>query len=172
MPGDALLRALWFWNMARAILVTILLTPAAVVIFGSRWNMRLVEWVEARVQGAAQLGAARLGHLGERVHAAWIGTKDAIGQAVARQRWFWVAFALVFLFGLFLRLWRLDYGKMLPYLAHADEQTQYNPAINIIRTGDLNPHFFRYPRPGGCSARSALCRICSRSKPPGMREGW
>ncbi|MFN2286438.1 MAG: glycosyl transferase family 39, partial [Anaerolineae bacterium] len=46
---------------------------------------------------------------------------------------------------LFLRLWRLDFGMELPYLAHTDEPTQYNPAINILKTGDLNPHFFNYP---------------------------
>ncbi len=46
---------------------------------------------------------------------------------------------------LFLRLWRLDFGMELPYLAHTDEPTQYNPAINIVTTGDLNPHFFNYP---------------------------
>ncbi len=33
----------------------------------------------------------------------------------------------------------------LPYLAHTDEPTQYNPAINIITKGDFNPHFFNYP---------------------------
>ncbi|MFN2111211.1 MAG: phospholipid carrier-dependent glycosyltransferase, partial [Anaerolineae bacterium] len=46
---------------------------------------------------------------------------------------------------LFLRLWRLDFGMELPYLAHTDEPTQYNPAIDILKTGDLNPHFFNYP---------------------------
>jgi hypothetical protein len=49
------------------------------------------------------------------------------------------------LFGLLLRLWRLDFGLELPYLAHADEPTQYNPAVNIVKTRDLNPHFFNYP---------------------------
>jgi 4-amino-4-deoxy-L-arabinose transferase-like glycosyltransferase len=64
----------------------------------------------------------------------------------ARAGWkVWTALALVLLFGLFIRLWRLDFGQELPYLAHTDEPTQYNPAIQIIRTGDLNPHFFNYP---------------------------
>jgi hypothetical protein len=53
--------------------------------------------------------------------------------------------ALVVLSALFLRLWRLDFGQELPYLAHTDEPTQYNPAIRMIKTGDLNPHFFNYP---------------------------
>jgi hypothetical protein len=57
----------------------------------------------------------------------------------------WTALALVIAFALFLRLWRLDFGQELPYLAHTDEPTQYNPAIQILRTGDLNPHFFNYP---------------------------
>lgn len=56
-----------------------------------------------------------------------------------------ILLVLILLFGLFVRLWRLDYGMELPYLAHTDEPTQYNPAINIIKTGDLNPHFFNYP---------------------------
>jgi hypothetical protein len=64
----------------------------------------------------------------------------------ARAGWkVWTALALVLLSGLFVRLWRLDFGQELPYLAHTDEPTQYNPAIQIIRTGDLNPHFFNYP---------------------------
>mgnify|MGYP000694252291 CR=1 FL=1 len=54
-------------------------------------------------------------------------------------------FILMLALALFLRLWRLDFGMELPYLAHTDEPTQYNPAINILRTGDLNPHFFNYP---------------------------
>jgi hypothetical protein len=53
--------------------------------------------------------------------------------------------AVVMLFGLVLRLHNLDFGMELPYLAHTDEPTQYNPAVHIIKTGDLNPHFFRYP---------------------------
>jgi 4-amino-4-deoxy-L-arabinose transferase-like glycosyltransferase len=52
---------------------------------------------------------------------------------------------LILALALFLRLWRLDYGMELPYLAHTDEPTQYNPAINILKTGDLNPRFFNYP---------------------------
>ncbi len=57
----------------------------------------------------------------------------------------WIALATIVSFGLFLRLWRLDFGQELPYLAHTDEPTQYNPAIQIIQRGDLNPHFFNYP---------------------------
>jgi len=60
-------------------------------------------------------------------------------------KWRPIPFILIVLLALFLRLWRLDYGQELPYLAHTDEPTQYNPAINMIKTGDLNPHFFNYP---------------------------
>ncbi|MBN1639780.1 MAG: glycosyltransferase family 39 protein [Anaerolineae bacterium] len=56
-----------------------------------------------------------------------------------------VSLGLILCLGLFLRLWRLDYGQELPYLAHTDEPTQYNPALRIIKSGDLNPHFFNYP---------------------------
>lgn len=56
-----------------------------------------------------------------------------------------VLFVVILSLALFLRLWRLDFGLELPYLAHTDEPTQYNPAINILKTGDLNPHFFNYP---------------------------
>jgi dolichyl-phosphate-mannose-protein mannosyltransferase len=60
--------------------------------------------------------------------------------------WLQVALLGILLFlGLLLRLWRLDFGRELPYLAHTDEPTQYNPAIRMIKTGDLNPHFFNYP---------------------------
>ena len=56
-----------------------------------------------------------------------------------------IALALIILFGGFLRLYKLDFGVELPYVAHTDEPTQYNPAIRILTTGDLNPHFFNYP---------------------------
>ncbi len=56
-----------------------------------------------------------------------------------------IAFVLILALGLALRLWRLDFGQELPYLAHTDEPTQYDPAVRIIQTGDLNPHFFNYP---------------------------
>lgn len=52
---------------------------------------------------------------------------------------------LILLVGLSLRVVRLDFGDALPYLAHPDEPTQYDAAMRILRTGDLNPHFFAYP---------------------------
>jgi hypothetical protein len=56
-----------------------------------------------------------------------------------------IALALIVLLGGFLRLYKLDFGLELPYVAHTDEPTQFNPAIRILTTGDLNPHFFNYP---------------------------
>jgi hypothetical protein len=56
-----------------------------------------------------------------------------------------IALVLVLLLGAFLRLLKLDFGMELPYVAHTDEPTQFNPAIRILTTGDLNPHFFNYP---------------------------
>ncbi|MGC9395989.1 MAG: ArnT family glycosyltransferase [Anaerolineae bacterium] len=64
---------------------------------------------------------------------------------ISDKRLTWVLLVATLAMALFLRLWRLDFGMELPYLAHTDEPTQYNPAINILRTGDLNPHFFNYP---------------------------
>ena len=64
---------------------------------------------------------------------------------VTHKRKYLLALLLILALGLFLRLWRLDYGQELPYLAHTDEPTQYNPAIRIIKESDWNPHFFNYP---------------------------
>ena len=51
--------------------------------------------------------------------------------------------ALILLMSLILRLWAVNFG--LPYLYHPDEPTVVLRAVNIIQTGDLNPHFFNYP---------------------------
>lgn len=42
-----------------------------------------------------------------------------------------------------LRFWAIDRGA--PYLYHPDEHLVLHPALNIVRTGDLNPHWFQYP---------------------------
>ena len=42
-----------------------------------------------------------------------------------------------------LRLWGIDFG--LPFLHHPDEPNSVGIALNIFRSGDLNPHFFNYP---------------------------
>lgn len=41
-----------------------------------------------------------------------------------------------------LRLWGITYG--LPYLYHPDEPLGVQTALNIVKTGDLNPHFYGY----------------------------
>ena len=64
---------------------------------------------------------------------------------ISNKRLTWVLLVATLVLALFLRVWRLDFGMELPYLAHTDEPTQYNPAITILKTGDLNPHFFNYP---------------------------
>lgn len=42
-----------------------------------------------------------------------------------------------------LRLWGINFG--LPYLYHPDEPGYVTIAQNMLKTGDLNPHFFNYP---------------------------
>lgn len=47
------------------------------------------------------------------------------------------------LLALLLRLPGLDWG--LPYVYHPDEPTHVNIVLEILKTGDLNPHWFKYP---------------------------
>lgn len=42
-----------------------------------------------------------------------------------------------------LRLYGIDFG--LPYLYHPDEPNKVATAQNILKTGDLNPHYFKKP---------------------------
>jgi 4-amino-4-deoxy-L-arabinose transferase-like glycosyltransferase len=51
--------------------------------------------------------------------------------------------AAVVALALVLRLWAIDWGA--PYLYHPDEHLVLHPALNIVRSGDLNPHWFQYP---------------------------
>jgi 4-amino-4-deoxy-L-arabinose transferase-like glycosyltransferase len=51
--------------------------------------------------------------------------------------------AAILLIALALRAWALDFG--LPYLYHPDEPNKIESAQNIVKTGDLNPHYFRKP---------------------------
>lgn len=53
--------------------------------------------------------------------------------------------ALVVLLAIALttRVIGLDWG--LPYLYHPDEPTHVGIVLNILKTGDLNPHWFKYP---------------------------
>lgn len=56
--------------------------------------------------------------------------------------WPWVLVGILAL-ALVLRAWGVNFG--LPYLYHPDEPGYVAIAQNIIKTGDLNPHFFNYP---------------------------
>ncbi len=51
--------------------------------------------------------------------------------------------AAILVIALGLRAWALDFG--LPYLYHPDEPNKIEIAQNIVKTGDLNPHYFRKP---------------------------
>jgi 4-amino-4-deoxy-L-arabinose transferase-like glycosyltransferase len=42
-----------------------------------------------------------------------------------------------------LRLWGIDYD--LPYIYHADEPVPVDISLRMLKTGDLNPHFFHWP---------------------------
>ncbi|MCI0478775.1 MAG: glycosyltransferase family 39 protein, partial [Anaerolineales bacterium] len=53
----------------------------------------------------------------------------------------WLLIAVVTL-GLGLRLWGIGFG--LPYLYHPDEGVPVQIALQILRTGDFNPHFFHW----------------------------
>ncbi len=54
-----------------------------------------------------------------------------------------VAFAFVLLTSCLLRF-HLIAGR-LPYISFFDEPALTNPALNILQTGDFNPHYFKYP---------------------------
>lgn len=45
--------------------------------------------------------------------------------------------------GAILRFWSIGFG--LPYLYHPDEGVPLRIALTMVRTGDLNPHFFDWP---------------------------
>ncbi len=61
-----------------------------------------------------------------------------------RQR-FWPSLALIgiLLVALVLRVLGLGWG--LPFIYHPDEPTHVGIVLNIIKTGDFNPHWFKYP---------------------------
>jgi len=61
-------------------------------------------------------------------------------QLIRGARW---AFPAIMALALALRLWGLGFG--LPYLYHPDEPFNVRVVQNMVKTGDLNPHFFTYP---------------------------
>jgi 4-amino-4-deoxy-L-arabinose transferase-like glycosyltransferase len=58
------------------------------------------------------------------------------------ERWVrWALLGLIVL-GFLVRAWGVTFG--LPYLYHPDEPVGVGVAINMVKTGDLNPHSFGY----------------------------
>lgn len=51
--------------------------------------------------------------------------------------------ALILILALGLRVWGIQFG--LPYLYHPDEPNKIEIAQRILKTGDLNPHYFLKP---------------------------
>jgi 4-amino-4-deoxy-L-arabinose transferase-like glycosyltransferase len=138
------------WHTARVPLILGTLTLSVYLFGTSPWRARLVAalaaWVQRRRPWIERVSpGTRFRRWVDRQAAAYARFRSDVVRDLSEQRALWIALSVVVLATLFLRLWRLDFGKMLPYVAHADEHTQYNPAIHIIQTGDLNPHFFNYP---------------------------
>src|SRR5207247_11395661 len=55
----------------------------------------------------------------------------------------WAIAATLFLLAAGLRVWGVHWS--LPYVIHADESLIVDRAVHIVKTGDLNPHWFVYP---------------------------
>lgn len=55
----------------------------------------------------------------------------------------WLSIVVVLLVSVVLRVWGIDFG--LPYTYHPDEPAIVNRAVEMFRSGDLNPHWFHYP---------------------------
>jgi 4-amino-4-deoxy-L-arabinose transferase-like glycosyltransferase len=55
----------------------------------------------------------------------------------------WFALLLVVLLAAAARFWGIGFG--LPYLYHPDEPGKIQIAQQMLKTGDLNPHYFRKP---------------------------
>lgn len=55
----------------------------------------------------------------------------------------WIVVLALFTLALVLRVWGVWWS--LPYVIHPDEPNLVDAGVHIIKTGDLNPHFFDYP---------------------------
>jgi 4-amino-4-deoxy-L-arabinose transferase-like glycosyltransferase len=55
----------------------------------------------------------------------------------------WVLILAIVALGASARFWGLEFG--LPYLYHPDEPGKIEIAQQMLKTGDLNPHYFRKP---------------------------
>ncbi len=78
--------------------------------------------------------------------------RDTVIQSAARARaekwarlrnWEWLAIAAVALGAFAIRAWTVRGG--LPYVDHPDEPNPINYVVQMLRTGDPNPHFFQKP---------------------------
>ena len=68
------------------------------------------------------------------------GLKPHTNNLDRKAKWLLVG---IILLAILLRAWGIDFG--LPYIYHPDESVGVTIAQNMIKTGDLNPHFFHYP---------------------------
>jgi 4-amino-4-deoxy-L-arabinose transferase-like glycosyltransferase len=57
--------------------------------------------------------------------------------------WDWAIALGLFVLAAALRVWGVHWS--LPYVIHPDEHTIVNAGVHMVKTGDLNPHFFHYP---------------------------
>ena len=55
----------------------------------------------------------------------------------------WLLAGTITLLALALRLWTIR--QSLPYVNHPDEPNPINYVVQMLRTGDLNPHAFQKP---------------------------
>ncbi|MBN1581720.1 MAG: hypothetical protein JXA89_13530, partial [Anaerolineae bacterium] len=135
------------WLFLRMVLGGASFILAAVLVLDSAWGKRFVrlagDWIRSRW---LRLKAFLSGMWARSCNVVLaIRPRDSLNRFVLHHRTTLVPIAFLVLFSLLLRFWQLDYGQMLPYVAHADEHTQYNPAIRVVRDGEFNPHFFNYP---------------------------
>ncbi len=72
----------------------------------------------------------------------WYGTRIEAGSR-PQIRLEWVGLGLILGLAAALRL--VGLSQSLPYFDNPDEPTLTNAAIKMLQTGDLNPHFFRWP---------------------------
>ncbi len=78
------------------------------------------------------------------------GTRFALKTPVRARSWIvrilkpeFLALAAILLLAIGLRF--IGIQQSLPYLDNPDEPTTVSAAIQMLQTGDLNPHFFRWP---------------------------
>lgn len=88
---------------------------------------------------AATLIAALVGGVGLRWYAGYTARTGA--RVVIRAEYIGLALVLVIAAGLRFTALR----QSLPYFDNPDEPTMTNTGLRMLQTGDLNPHFFRWP---------------------------